>query len=298
MKQKKFYTCKYDKAFKEIMMKKENFSILKKVLENILEIEIKEIELRPLNLNTNNIYVKGKETDLLILTNQGKIEIEVNNHYEDYVRVRNFCYITNIYQNEITEGEQYKEKIDIIQINLNYGVKDKEYKRIYKMRDEKGKEYIKNCIIYEINMDKYKELLYNNNKEGIEKNKYLLMLDMGLEELEKYKTDRVVKEYMEKMERLNQNPMFINWITKEKDEQMILNTRLSDAEERGITKGVNLGIKQGINQGITQGIEKANIEMTKKMKKMVKNMIEKNIPLEQISEITGLDKKEIQKLNK
>ena len=73
MKQKKFYTCKYDKAFKEIMMKKENFFILKKVLENILEIEVKEIELRPLNLNTNNIYVKGKETDLLVLTNQGKI---------------------------------------------------------------------------------------------------------------------------------------------------------------------------------------------------------------------------------
>ncbi len=283
MKQKKFYTCKYDKAFKEIMMKKENFSILKKVLENILEIEIKEIELRPLNLNTNNIYVKGKETDLLILTNQGKIEIEVNNHYEDYVRVRNFCYITNIYQNEITEGEQYKEKIDIIQINLNYGVKDKEYKRIYKMRDEKGKEYIKNCIIYEINMDKYKELLYNNNKEEIEKNKYLLMLDMDKEELEKYKTDRVVKEYMEKMERLNQNPMFINWITKEKDEQMILNTRLSDAEERGITKGINQGINQGINLG---------------KRELVNTMLQNGVSLEQISEITGLDKKEIQEFVK
>ena len=286
MKQKKFYTCKYDKAFKEIMMKKENFSILKKVLENILEIEIKEIELRPLNLNTNNIYVKGKETDLLILTNQGKIEIEVNNHYEDYVRVRNFCYITNIYQNEITVGEQYKEKIDIIQINLNYGVKDKEYKRIYKMRDEKGKEYIKNCIIYEINMDKYKELLYNNNKEGIEKNKYLLMLDMNKEELEEYKTDKVVKEYMEKMERLNQNPMFINWITKEKDEQMILNTRLSDAEERGIKQGLT----QGINQGITQGIEKANIEIAKKM-------LVEQADIHMISRVTGLDIEKIKNLN-
>lgn len=265
VKQKKFYTCKYDKAFKEIMMKKENFFILKKVLENILEIEVKEIELRPLNLNTNNIYVKGKETDLLVLTNQGKIEIEVNTHYEDYVRVRNFCYITNIYQNEITEGSKYSEEIKMIQINLNYGVKDKEYKRIYKMRDEEGKEYIKNCIIYEINMDKYKEILYNKNKEEIEKNKYILMLDMNLEELEKYKEDKVVKEYMEKMERLNQNPMFINWITKEKDEEMIRNTQLFKAKEEGI------------------------LEVAQKM-------IQKNIPMEQICEITGLDKKEIEKL--
>ena len=277
MKQKKFYTCKYDKAFKEIMMKKENFFILKKVLENILEIEVKEIELRPLNLNTNNIYVKGKETDLLILTNQGKIEIEVNTHYEDYVRVRNFCYITNIYQNEITEGSKYSEEIKMIQINLNYGVKDKEYKRIYKMRDEEGKEYIKNCIIYEINMDKYKEILYNKNKEEIEKNKYILMLDMNLEELEKYKEDKVVKEYMEKMERLNQNPMFINWITKEKDEEMIRNTQLFKAEEKGI------------NKGIAKGREQANLEIAQKM-------INEKVDIHVISKVTGLTIKEIKDL--
>ena len=56
-----FYTCKYDKAFKEIMMKKENFNILKKVLESILEVRIEEIKLQPLNLPTGNIHIKGKE---------------------------------------------------------------------------------------------------------------------------------------------------------------------------------------------------------------------------------------------
>ena len=135
----------------------------------------------------------------------------------------------------------------MIQINLNYGVKDKEYKRIYKMRDEEGKEYIKNCIIYEINMDKYKEILYNKNKEEIEKNKYILMLDMNLEELEKYKEDKVVKEYMEKMERLNQSPMFINWITKEKDEEMIRNTQLFKAKEEGILEVAQKMIKEKVD---------------------------------------------------
>ncbi len=60
-----FYTCKYDKAFKEIMMKEENFNILKKVLESILEVRIEEIKLQPLNLPTGNIHIKGKEVDLL-----------------------------------------------------------------------------------------------------------------------------------------------------------------------------------------------------------------------------------------
>ena len=62
---KPFYTCKYDKAFKEIMMKEENFNILKKVLETILKVSIQEIKLQPLNLPTGNIHIKGKEVDLL-----------------------------------------------------------------------------------------------------------------------------------------------------------------------------------------------------------------------------------------
>ena len=138
------------------------------------------------------------------------------------------------------------------------------------MRDEEGKEYIKNCIIYEINMDKYKEILYNKNKEEIEKNKYILMLDMNLEELEKYKEDKVVKEYMEKMERLNQSPMFINWITKEKDEEMIRNTQLFRAEEKGR--------------------EQANLEIAQKM-------INEKVDIHVVSKVTGLSINEIKKLS-
>ena len=177
---KKFYTCKYDKAFKEIMMKKENFNILKSVLEVILDMKIKKLELQPLNLLNNSIYLKGKEVDLLVTTDIGKIEVEVNTYYEDYVKPRNFCYISNIYINQITVGETYSEEIEVIQINLNYNSKDKELKRVYKVMDESKKEYIKNLTIYEINMDKYKEILYNEDEEEIEQNKYLIMLDMDV----------------------------------------------------------------------------------------------------------------------
>ena len=280
---KKFYTCKYDKAFKEIMMKKENFNILKKVLETILNIEITNIELQPLNLNTNNIYVKGKEVDLLITTKQGKIEIEVNTYYQDYVKVRNFCLITNIYQNEVTVGEDYNEEKNIIQINLNYGVKDSEYKRIYKVRDEEDKEYIKNLTIYEINMDKYKEILYNEDEEKIEKNKYIIMLDMNLEELKKLKKDKVVEEYMEKIERLNQNPMFINWITKEQDEEMIKNTQLRRAKEAGISEGISEGISQGIDAG---------------KKELINEMIKNGMKIDEISKMINMEIEEINKIIK
>ncbi len=274
---KPFYTCKYDKAFKEIMMKEENFNILKKVLETILKVRIQEIKLQPLNLNTGNIHIKGKEVDLLVITEQGKIEVEVNTYYNDYVRVRNFSYITSIYNNQVTVGEKYNEDTNIIQINLNYGVKDTEYKRIYKVRDETGKEYIKNFCIYEINMEKLKEIWYDKNELEIEKNKYLLMLDMEISDLKKLSKDQVVREYMEKIEKLNEDPIFINWITKEKDEQMIKNTQLYRATQ------------EGINIGISQEFKKRNVEIAK-------SMLQENMNLELIHKITGLPKEEIEKL--
>ena len=278
---KPFYTCKYDKAFKEIMMKKENFNILKKVLETILKVMIQEIKLQPLNLNTGNIHIKGKEVDLLVITEHGKIEVEVNTYYNDYVRTRNFSYITSIYNNQVTVGEKYNEDMNIIQINLNYGVKDTEYKRVYKVRDETGKEYIKNFSIYEINMEKLKEIWYDKNELEIEKNKYLLMLDMEISDLRKLSKDQVVREYMEKIEKLNEDPIFINWITKEKDEQMIKNTQLYRATQEGI----NIGISQGINQG-----------MKKEKLEIAKSMLKKNMNIEDIIDITGLSKEEIKKL--
>ena len=278
---KPFYTCKYDKAFKEIMMKEENFEILKKVLESILEVTIEKIELQPLHIPTGNIHLKGKEVDLLVVTNQGKIEVEVNTYYNDYVRVRNFSYITNIYNNQVTVGDKYSEDTNVIQINLNYGIPDTKYRRIYKVRDEEGKEYIKNFYIYEINMEKLKKIWYDKNELEIEKNKYLLMLDMEIKDIKKLPKDKVVREYMEKIEKLNNDPMFINWITKEKDEQMIKNTQLYNATQEGI----NIGISQGINQGL----QKRNIEIAK-------SMLKKNMDIEDIIDITGLSKEEIKKL--
>lgn len=131
-------------------------------------------------------------------------------------------------------------------------------------------------------MEKYKELLYNEDEEGIEKNKYLIMLDMDLEELKKLKKDKVVLDYMEKIERLNQNPMFINWITKEKDEEMIKNTQLRRAKEDGISQGISQGITQGIHQGIDVG-----------KKELVKKMLQNGVSINEISRITDISLDEI-----
>ncbi len=124
-------------------------------------------------------------------------------------------------------------------------------------------------------MEKLKKIWYDKNELEIEKNKYLLMLDMEIKDIKKLSKDKVVREYMEKIEKLNNDPMFINWITKEKDEQMIKNTQLYNATQNGL----NLGIEQ------------RNIEVAK-------NLLEQNIDISVIMNATGLTKGEIESLQK
>ena len=59
--------------------------------------------------------------------------------------------------------------------------------------------------------------------------------------------------------------------------------------EIGLAEGREQGKEEGLQQGLEQGIKQSKIEIAKKS-------LEKNLPLETISEITGLSIKEIQEL--
>lgn len=157
--------------------------------------------------------------------------------------------------------------------------------------DESKKEYIKNFRIYEINMDKYKEMWYDKNEIEINKYKYLIMLDMDMKRLKNLPKDKVVEEYMEKIEKLNQDPIFINWITKEEDERKIKNTQISLAYNNGLNDGISEGISQGISEGISQGIDFG-------MKKIINEMIKNGMTIEQISKMINMEIEEINKIIK
>ena len=292
--EKKFYTCKYDRPFKEIFLNEQNKHLLKGLLETILKTEIDKIELKPSELNSNNINIKRKYLDALIYVKGKKIGIEVNsNAEENYLRPRNASFIFNIYSSHTIVGETYNEDTDIIQINLSYNLKDKEKMRVYKLRDKEGKEYIKNLYIYEINMDYYRELWYNEKKE-ITNEKYLVMLDLGLEELKKFsKKEKVVGEYMDKLEKLNKDPEFYQYMSHEEDERKIYNSRMYEAEQKGLQKGLNKGLKEGIEKGMEKGMERGSKNKSIEIAANFKNL---GIDIETISKATGLSKEEIEKL--
>lgn len=255
-------------------MKEENQDILKKVLESILKVEIRKIKYLNLERNVDNIHIRRKHLDLNLETNIGYIEVEVNTSKERYVRPRNMSYLCDIYLHHTLKGKEYNEDTLIIQINFSYGLTDEEYIRKYQIQDEGRKKYVRNFIIYEINMEKYKEIWYSKDEEKIEEAKYILMLDLLPKELKKLsKKDGMVNKYMAELERVNEDPEFYEYMSAEEDNRKIENSLRRQWREEGIEKGTY----------------ESKISIAKKM-------LCENIDINIISKCTGLSKKEVENL--
>ncbi len=284
--EKEFYTCKYDRAFKEVFLNEKNKYLLKVLLENILKVKISSIEILNNERNVDNIHVARKHVDALIDTDQGLIGIEVNTSKEDYVRPRNFSFIADAYSHYTLRGEKYSENFNIVQINFSYNLSYKDLYRIFKVRDDNGNLYAKNLIIYEFNMDKYTRFWYTKDTKKIEEFKYLIMLNLKDEDLKILsKGDKVVSTYMDELTRVNKNPKFREYISAEEDNRKIMNSLRSEYMEKGLKDGIEEGKKIGIKEGVKEGVKQTAL-----------SMLEENIDIEVIEKCTKLSVKEIKEL--
>ena len=277
-----FYTCRNDRAFKEVFLNPDNSDLLKALLEFILKIKIDKLEIKKTELLSGNVNIKDKRVDAIVHTGNKKIEIEINSQNKDYLHTRSTAYICNIYQSNASVGDTYNEDTDIIQVNLTWGLgRNNEEMKIYKIMNEKGELYVKNFIIYEINMDYYDKIWYSKNEDEIKKNQYMIMLDLDKKELKSMPKDKIVDKYITNVTIVNDDPEFQKYMSEEEDKKKIQNSLLSEAKEEGISQGISQGYTSGINDGIKQ---------------TAKNLLLMNMPIEDISKATGLSIEEINKL--
>ncbi len=270
-KPKKFYTCKNDSAFKEIFGNIKNKKLLIWLLERILQVNIDKLTYLNVERNNNDLVTKRKRLDILVETNVGRINIEMNATNKEYLHPRNFCYLSNIYNKNTSISEDYNEETLTIQINFTYGIKDdNKILRIYKVQDNEQKCYIKNFEIYEYNMDIIMNFWYSLDIKKVTKYSHLIMLDLeggSLKELVKY--DGKVDEYMEKITKLNTDANFWEVFTPEEDERYIRNTIKRESEKKGEQK---------------------------KSFEIAKNMLAMQIDINTIAKATNLSKNEIMKI--
>ena len=246
----KWYSGKYDRAFKEVMLKDDNLELLKSIIEHILNIKIEEISILNVEKLRGNVHIKGQRLDLNIKTNNERINVEINSTKKDYLHTRNFSYLADTYSHDVLVGGNYSENIRFIQINLSYELsKDVSPISVYKVVDNEGKEYISNFYIYEVNMEYYLNLWYNNNKKEIEKEYLLIMLGLEKEELAKLaKNNGMVLKYMEDLNKVNEEPEFREYMSYEEDQRKILNTErelaIKETEDKIISRMLDNGMSK------------------------------------------------------
>ena len=279
---KTFYLGMNDRVFKEIFLKEENKDLLSALLYTSLKMNFSKMTLLNTERKSDNVLVRRKTLDVLLETDSGLIGIEVNSSNQKYIRARNFAFFSDMVSHHVGVGEVYDEVTQFLQLNFTSGIhKNLKECRVYKMQDEDQFLFVQNAFIYEVNIDRMIRFWYDENEEKIQEYKYIIMLGLPLEELEKLysKTkDRLVKKYMEELERVNEDPRFREYLTKEQDEEKIRNTLIMEAK----TEGEELGKRRGEKQ-------KA-IEIAKKM-------LEK-YSIEEIKVLTGLNENEIHNLSK
>ena len=271
----KWYSGKYDRVFKEVMLKESNRDLLTMLLEHILKVKINNITILNVEKLMTNVHIRSQRLDLNLDTNIGKINVEVNSSYKKITPSRNFSYLADIYSHDILVGKEYDLDKKYIQINLSYGLNNNiEPIDIYKIRNDKGNTYIDNFIIYSINMDYYINLFNTNDKKKIKDDIILVMLGQERNNLIKLaKTNKVVSKYMNELDEVNKNPEFREYMSYELEQEILRNS------ER----------KLGFKEGIEQGIQQRNNEI-------VNNLLNTDMSISEISKIVNLPEEEIIKI--
>ena len=126
------------------------------------------------------------------------------------------------------------------------------------------------------------------NLEKLEK--YLFMFrirDLNL--LKEIGDDEVLKKVVSKIIEMNEDEELIGVYDKEVEDAKILRTRLEGARMEGEKIGYDLGEKSGYTKG-----EKSGYEMG--MIKWAKSLLLQKVPIDIISETTGLSKNKIKTL--
>ena len=133
----------FDALFKKIFANPNDLEPLKYLIEKILEVKIKDIEIISTEIIGNRYEEKRSYLDLLAKLLDGtKISIEVNTNPKSYVIDRNLFFLFRVMGSSLDKGENYIELKKHYQINLNTNIKQKNLIMHYYLSNLETKEIL------------------------------------------------------------------------------------------------------------------------------------------------------------
>jgi predicted transposase/invertase (TIGR01784 family) len=103
----------------------------------------------------------------------------------------------------------------------------------------------------------------------------------------------IIKESVDNLKRLNSDVAFVYGLTPEEDELLVRNTRDEFVRREAMAEGLAEGEAKGKAEGLAEGQAKGKAEGKTEI---ATNLLKKDYSIEEIVEITGLTKEEIEKL--
>ena len=293
---------KDDIMFKAFFSKRGSEKFLKDFLDSILE---KDVKIKKI-IHDSRLEQLVRESkygvlDLDVELEDGeKINIEMQLKNYRNIEERTTFYASKKIVEQIGPAQKYEDlkKVIVIAI-LDYNLIDlPEYiTKTVRVAKEHREYELNNHVEYiYIELKKFREKNPNMN-EPI--NQWLAFIDMergDLLEMAK-KNSKIIKEAYGENEGLTGDDEVkrlgeIRLMSKLEEEAALASARHKGTEE-GLKQGKEEGLKQGKEEGLKQGKEEGERE---EKTRIAKKLLEKKIKLEQIEDITGLTKAEIEKI--
>ena len=280
MKKLKPQFLRNDIIFKNVFITEER---IKKLLESSLNIKVNKILIADNNeMNVENIKERKMFLDLIVYTDDGIINVEVNNNYKEELFNRNLLYFCKLISSNLKQKEEYTNIVKHIQLNLTwnlkkylgYDISDKKILKFYITENNTSNKIYNDIFeIVHINMDYFDNKWYNKKED--EEDPFMMLLSAKTyEEMDKIsKGDELMVEISNKVKYLNLDPDVAKELVIENEAEKWANQRYST------------GLKQGIEQGCLQ----TKIETAKKM-------LDEKLSIDIISKVTGLSKQELKNL--
>ena len=277
-----------DFVFKKVFGKKGNESILKDLLEAILKIKIKKIELQTeVELERELIDDKTGVLDIEATIDDNTIidiEMQMRNQYN--MKERSLFYWAGLYYTGLKKKEEYKENKRAITINIvNFDMfKEGPYHEKIELRREYKNILLTNKLeIHFIQLSKFL-------KEGQEeKDKKMWQWLTFICDKNRKEVERVMKENKE-IEKANEE---LEYLTGDDAVRRI--AFLRDKAERDYITNMSGARKAGLEMGREEGRKEGEKEKTIEI---AKEMLAKGIEIELIKEITKLSEEELENIKK
>lgn len=276
----------YDRAFKKIF--EYNIDILRYLLKEIMPIPIDDnckITVLDSELPVENKKESNKIIDIYVVLDGKKyVDIEMNRSKFEYILERNIKYQNKLSSLLLERGEKLntlKEK-QLYQINLNAHQDEEVLDDIIVYYGIKThKIYSKNECMVVKNLERYRDLYYNENERGKDVIWLTALTSRTFSELYKLVSqilpEKEVKILMEVAISMSKDKFVLHEWQKDKLDKLVIDT----AKDKGIEEGKSIGRQEGIKENTTQ---------------ITKNLLKESVDIETISKVTGLTKEEIKNL--